>query len=294
MPVYLVDSEKVSLKPVKTTEDFADLLRCGPMDLDELESDLMTLDQQPVPIIHHFAPGVYMREARLPAGCLILGHKQTKPHLDVMLTGRVSMDNGMEIKAPMTFTGTPGRKCGVIHEDTVWLNIYATDEQDIGTLESMFMEKSEAAINQEKMQACRITDDVLAARLDFDKMLVDLSVSRDQVETMSHYMEDRIRLPWGAYRFRTALSPIHGQGVFASAEIKAGELIGPANVTGKRTVLGWGVNHSGKPNSKMVPTAYGIALIAHRDILGNRGGLFGDEITVDYRESRKVALCLAQ
>jgi hypothetical protein len=44
----------------------------------------------------------------------------------------------------------------------------------------------------------------------------------------------------------------------------------------------------------MVPTAYGIALIAHRDILGNRGGLFGDEITVDYRESRKVALCLAQ
>lgn len=295
MTIYRVEGDQAVVKPIRTSWDLAELLSVYPVDLEELEQDMMKVEQQSVPVIHHFGPGVYMREARLNAGNILIGHKQVFPQSNVMLTGRVTMDNGTELVAPMSFTGGPGRKCGVIHEDTAWLNIYATDEQDIGTIESIFLDKSEAALAQEKRISETKTSESLAANEDFGKMLSDLGVSAYEVETMSNYQEDRIKLPWGAYAFRTAPSPIQGQGVFATAPIAENDLIGPANIRGKRTVLGWGVNHSGTPNAKMVKCPTGINLVATRAIGGNLAGLLGEEITVDYRQARKVALsCLQQ
>lgn len=293
MAIYQVNEDRVSLKPITTTEDFADLVSFMPVDLDELESDLLTLTDNPtqIPVIHHFAPNMYMREVRLHAGNILLGHKQKLPHLNIMLTGRVTMDTGATLTAPMAFTGAPGRKCGVIHEDVVWLNIYPTDEQDVGKLEVMFLDKTDVALAQEEATANEITEDVLAARADFEVMLHDLHVTRELVAAMSTRTEDRALLPWGAYRFRAAPSPIAGEGIFASAPIAAGETIGPANVRGCRTVLGYGMNHSGEPNARLMSRGEDLVVVATRDIRGNVSGRFGDEITVDYRESRKVASC---
>lgn len=293
MPTYQVQDERV-LMDVRTSEELAILLSSAPVDMEELELDMLTLDQQPVPIIHRFGPGVYIREAHLRAGLILMGHAQKGPQQNVMLTGRVTMADGTELTSPMAFVGGTGRKCGVIHENTVWLNIYATDEQDIGVIEGMIFNKSEAAITQEWVRASEITNDVLVAREDFQKMLIDLGVSAESVATMTAYDGDRRCLPWGSYSFRTAPSPIHGNGVFASANIGKGDIIGPANIHGKRTVLGYGVNHSGSPNARMVMCGEGLDLIAIREITGNRGGQFGEEITVDYRESRKAALCLVR
>jgi len=287
------DEGQAALKSAMAAEGLAALISFAPMDLDELESDLLTLTENPtqIPIIHHFMPGIYMREARLLAGCVLLGHKQAFPQSNIMLSGRVTMDSGTTLTAPMAFTGPAGRKCGVIHEDVAWLNIYPTDEQDIGKLEASFLVKTPVALAQEDATANEVTDAVLAARADFEVMLHDLSVTRELVSTMSAFTEDRIPLPWGAYRFRTARSPIAGEGVFASAPISAGETIGPANVRGCRTVLGYGMNHSGEPNARLVIRGEDLVVVATRDIQGNSSGRFGDEITVDYRESRKVASC---
>ena len=293
MTIYRVDENgEASVKPIVTTFDFAELMNVHPVDLEELEQDFMTLDQEPVDVIHHFYPGIYMREARLPKGCFLIGHKQAKPHLNLMLNGYVGFLGGGEAKGPFMAVGEPGRKCGVIHEETAWYNIYATDETDIGTLESMFLEKSDAAIAQEIELAQAETDETVAARADYLSMLLDLDVTHEMVSAMSAYKDDRINLPWGAYKFRSAPSPIHGNGVFASARIEAGETIGPANINGKRTVLGYGINHSANPNAYAVATHGGISVVAKRDITGNRAGVFGEEITMDYRQSRKVALCL--
>lgn len=294
MPVYQVNEDRVSLKPINTTMDFAELMTMGPIDLDELERDMLTLEQEDVPTIHRFAPGVYIREVRLPAGRFIIGHKQKTHHLNVMLTGRVTMSEGAELVAPLAFVGGPGRKAGVIHEDTVWLNVYATDERDIGTLEDLFLDKSDEAKAKEKEWSSVHTKDVEDARLDYWKMLEDLGVTHELVTSQSGYAGDRIPLPWGAYSFRSATSPIHGQGIFATAPIEAGDVIGPANINGCRTILGYGINHSGSPNAKMVRFGNGINVVALAKIGGSRAGKLGDEITVDYRESRKVALCLAQ
>lgn len=293
MTIYRVDENgDASVKPIVTTFDFAELMNVHPVDLEELEQDFMTLDQQPVDVIHHFYPGIYMREARLPKGCFIIGHKQAKPHLNLMLNGYLGFLGGGEAKGPFLAVGAPGRKCVVVHEDTAWYNIYATDETDVGTLESMFLIKSDAAIAQEIALAQAETDETRSARADYLLLLGDLDVTHEMVKAVSEYKEDRISLPWGAYRFRTAPSPIHGEGIFASARIDAGEVIGPYDINGKRTVLGYKINHSGDPNAEAVITRDGINVVAKRTIAGNRASVFGEEITVDYRQSRKVALCL--
>jgi len=294
MPVYQVIEDRVNLKEVRTVSDFVDLISLADVDLDELEADMIQVNQEEVPIIHHFAPGIYIREARFNAGDFVIGHKHRCPHLNVMLDGKLTMANGLEVTAPTMFVGGPTRKAAVMHTDCVWLNIYATDEQDVGKIENMFMEKSATAIAQECDMVSLTNCEVLDSISDFDKMLDDIGLSRDQVESLSACQEDRVPLPWGAYKFRSAMSPIHGNGVFASAKIKAGETIGPANIAGCRTVLWYGVNHSGNPNAKMVMRGHGLDLIATRDISGNRGGRLGDEITVDYRESRREALCLVR
>jgi hypothetical protein len=46
----------------------------------------------------------------------------------------------VEVVAPMTFVGKPGRKVAYILEDVIFQNIYSTDETDIEKLESMFVE----------------------------------------------------------------------------------------------------------------------------------------------------------
>lgn len=294
MPVFLVEDERVMMRPITSTEELGQLMGSAPIDLDELEVDMLTLDQMPVPIFHHFAPGVYIREMRAPKGSVIIGHKHTVPHLNIVLCGSATMGNGRIISAPAAFTAAPGRKCAVFHEDTSWLNVFATEEQDVGKLEEMFMEKSESALAQEQMRAETITDDVRAAHADFASMMVELGITAELVHEMSQRDEDHTKLPWGVYKFRTAPSPIGGNGVFASADFSEGEVIGPATVMGMRTVLAYGVNHSGRPNAKIVRGPRGINLVAARAIGGNLGGVFGEEITVDYRESRKVILCVEQ
>ena len=293
MTIYRVNQDgEATVRPIVTTFDFAELMNVYPVDLEELEQDFMGQEQEPVDVIHHFYPGIYMREARLKAGCFMIGHRQSLPHLNLMLCGHVGFLGGGEARGPFLAVGMPGRKCGVVHEDTSWFNIYATDETDIGTLESMFMAKSDAAIAQEARLACAETPEIQAARADYLAMLDALGVTHEAVHAAPNYPGDRIPLPWGAYKFRSAPSPIHGNGVFASAAIREGETIGPANLNGCRTILGWGVNHSGTPNAEAVAFGGGINIVAKRDITGNRAGIFGEEITVDYRQTRKVALCL--
>lgn len=293
MPIYQVNEDQVTVKPIKTTMDFAELMTMAPIDLDELERDMLTLDQEDeTPTVHRFAPGIYIREVRLPAGRFLIGHKQRFPHLNIMLTGHVTMSNGLDLVAPMEFVGTPGRKAGVVHEDCVWWNVFATDETDIGKLEELFFDKSEDAKAKELEWSSCVTEDIERAQADYLAMLDDLGVTHELVEAQSGYMDDRVRLPWGAYRFRSAPSPIHGNGIFATAPIEPGELIGPGNINGFRTVLGYGMNHSGEPNAKAELSRHGINIVATKSISGSKAGKLGDEITVDYRDSRKVAICL--
>lgn len=259
-----------------------------PLAIPEMERMMLELPQEPAPVIHRFGPGIYIREVMLPGGTFAIGHEQTTEHLNVMLKGKVHMADGTTLTAPMIFVGKPGRKAGFIEEDTVWLNIYATEETDVEKLEATYLRKSEVF----KEHTDPMNDH--AAQEDFLQMLDDLGVTAELVAEQSQNESDQIPMPHGSYKFQVAHSPIHGRGVFSCGGYEAGEVIGEANIKGFRTPLGRYTNHSGTPNARMVRHASGINLVALRPIEAQKGGQLGEEITVDYRQARMEALqCLA-
>jgi len=116
-------------------------------DLSFVEVLLLSLPQVDAPIAHYFGPGIYIREAIMPAGSIAIGHRHKHEHLSLIIKGAVAMtdENGevMIKRAPMQFLSPPGRKLVRVLEDCVFWNIYATEERDIEKLEDMLFEKSD-------------------------------------------------------------------------------------------------------------------------------------------------------
>jgi hypothetical protein len=261
------------------------------LSIPEIETRLLDLPQVDCPVIHRFGPGLYIREVRLPAGCVIVGHRQRYEHMNIFLQGRLTMLNPdgstMELSAPMMFTGAPGRKCGYIHEDVVWLNIYPTTETDVETLESTYLDKSPVWLDKNR-QLEDSKSDRAEDVMDYHRMLGELGITESQVREESECTDDLVPLPLGGYKIAVSRSRIEGKGVFATAQIDPGEIIAPAKLGEKRTPVGRYTNHSAWPNAIMKEYNGDIYLVATRPIHGCQGGFLGDEITTDYRKTLRI------
>jgi stress-induced morphogen len=259
--------------------------------LDQVEAAMLQMPQAECPVVHHFGPGVYMREVTLKARTLAIGHAQKKEHLNIMLTGAVSMvDNGQVkiVKAPLIYVGKPGRKVGYVLEDTVWLNVYSTDETDIEKLEEMFLDKSETwKLHNESMLKLE-HDKHQADRNHFKALIESAGFNEEMVRQQSENEDDQMPMPEGYAWVTVRPSAIEGKGVFLSSPFSAGAIIGPARVGGKRTPLGRSTNHSMTPNARFIKNGDDIWMIALRDIDGCRGGDQGEEVTVDYKQSLQL------
>jgi hypothetical protein len=103
---------------------------------------------------HYFGPKLYIKEATMPAGSVIIGKPHKVEHMCVMLQGKMVIvhEDGSkdELVAPMTFVGKPGRKVAYILETVVFQNIYATEETDIEKLENMFIENTQLTLEEGK------------------------------------------------------------------------------------------------------------------------------------------------
>ena len=260
-----------------------------PVDVASLEREMLSLNQESCDVVHSFGPGIYVRQVTLKAGIFAVGHRQKQEHLNLMLTGKVTVieDDGThkDLVAPLMFTGQPGKKVGYVHEDCVWLNIYATDERDIGKLEEMFLDKSEAWADSQKLLSCERAED----RADFLAVLQEVGISEELVREQSENPDDQIQFPPGSYKVKVGRSNIEGSGLIATGSFGAGEFIAPARINGLRTPAGRYTNHSKTPNAEMRLMFGGnIALVSLRCISGCMGGNDGEEITVDYRQALAV------
>lgn len=257
--------------------------------INTIESEMLKREQVDCPVIHHFSPGLYVRELNMKAGIFALGHRQKKEHLNIFLKGKVEMinDDGTTsiLSAPMIFTGKPGRKAGYVLEDVVWLNVYPTNVTDVKTLESMFLDKSPIWENSQITQDERVED-----KEDFLKAINEYGFSEEIVREQSENIDDQIPFESGSYAVAVFPSNIEGLGLFATATFKNGDIIAPARIRGKRTPAGRFTNHSKKPNAIMKEIDDNIFLVATSKINGCKGGIIGDEITIDYRESLKLVL----
>jgi hypothetical protein len=93
-----------------------------------------------VPVVHYFTPGLYCREIYMPAGVTLTSKIHKTEHLFIISKGRctVATEHGtMELEAPYTGITKPGTKRAlVIHEDTIWTTMHATDLTDVDEIEA--------------------------------------------------------------------------------------------------------------------------------------------------------------
>jgi hypothetical protein len=260
-----------------------------------LEAAFLEQPQVDCPVVHRFGPNIYIREVTIPAGTLSIGHYQTTTHLNVMLKGRVIMvsEDGSktELVAPQTFVTGPGRKIGYILEDMVWQNIYATNETDVEKLETTLLNKSQTWQEHQKNQQLLLSFDHSEDVADYYLAIAEYGFDHETVQNQVQNLDDQIDLPHGGYKIMVAPSKIEGKGVFATGTIKAGEIIAPARIAGKRTPVGRYTNHSKNPNAKMILLDNGdVNLVAAMPIVGCKGGNLGEEITIDYRQALSLAI----
>lgn len=108
---------------------------------DTILKEGLDVGPQSCPVQHHFAPGAYGREMRLPAGLVVVGKIHKHAHINVLSQGHVRVfteqEGEMEIKAPCTFVSSPGTKRVVlVLEDTVWTTVHVTDKTDLAEIEA--------------------------------------------------------------------------------------------------------------------------------------------------------------
>lgn len=124
------------------------------LDIETLEERCLLQDQADCPVQHHFGPGVYMREVFLPAGALVIGHAHREASMNIMLKGEMVLlvDGQVSVvRAPFMTVSQPGRKVAYVLEDTVWMNVHATEETDIAKLEARYVDKSPAFRAQQRL-----------------------------------------------------------------------------------------------------------------------------------------------
>jgi len=263
--------------------------------VEALESRMLDFPQVECPVVHHFGPGIYIREVTLPAGSLAIGHAQRFEHLNIMLRGAVVMvgDDGQlhTLRAPLIFVGKPGRKMGYVLEDTVWQNVYATEERNVDILEDTFLDKSATWRSHDEVAkqlqfAARHED-----RQDFEALVKEAGFDPQIVRAQSENPSDQLSVDSEfAPKLTIRDSAIEGKGVFVSSPVEAGEIISPARLGGFRTPAGRYTNHAKVPNAFFFQIENGdIYLVALRRIGGCLGGDAGEEVTVDYRQALSLS-----
>lgn len=94
------------------------------------------------PHIDHFAPGLYLREFRMPAGSLVVGKTHRHAHPMLVTKGRaivVSVFGRQVVEAGHVSISQPGAKRVVLAlEDTVFITVHANpdDCRDLDVIET--------------------------------------------------------------------------------------------------------------------------------------------------------------
>lgn len=146
--------------------------------IDRLEATIVDhLSPIELETIHHFAPGLYARELRIPAGVMLTGKIHRTRHLNVVSKGIIAVwsesTGPMLVCAPATFVSEPGtRRIGFAYEDTTWTTFHPTDETDLDRLETLLIEpRPVAAIevnDQDRTAIERMISDLVSGVGDVD------------------------------------------------------------------------------------------------------------------------------
>jgi hypothetical protein len=105
-----------------------------------VEEALLKMPQVDLPLQHFFLPGVCVRVMTLPAGTLLTGKIHKQKHIAALIKGKLRLadgENASIIEAGYIGYGEAGiKRLGYAEEDSIFVNILATNITDIEELES--------------------------------------------------------------------------------------------------------------------------------------------------------------
>jgi len=113
--------------------------------MDRLECEIARTPEPETTLIHHFADGLYGRELHLPKGAILTGKTHRGRTLNIIPKGKILVSAVGEasrvIEAPACFVSEAGaRRAGLALEDTIWINVHASEETDLVKLEAQLIE----------------------------------------------------------------------------------------------------------------------------------------------------------
>ena len=124
----------------------------------DIEKIMRTMPQLDLPVKHHFSQGVYGRELFIPKGCVLTGKIHKYQQLNVLCSGELSVltEEGVKrVTPPFIIVSPPGTKrIAYAHEDSVWLTVHGTDEQDVDVIERHFIAQDET----EYLEFCKMLE----------------------------------------------------------------------------------------------------------------------------------------
>lgn len=108
----------------------------------------MDLGEDPFPLSHEFANGVYVRTMTAPADALLIGKIHRVEHFTAILSGDISVFSESatrRVTAPLIFLTPAGaRRVGYTHRETIWADIFHNPDniKDISILENLIFDKT--------------------------------------------------------------------------------------------------------------------------------------------------------
>lgn len=126
-------------------------------------------------------------------------------------------------------------------------------------------------------------------RADYVAFCQEYGFTEAELQRMTLYDQDQIPMPQGYDAVRLANSDLHGMGMFATRDVRAGEWLAPARFGLKRTPAGRYTNHARHPNCAFIQAGPDVpAAIADIWLVATEGVQAGEELTVSYRQAGQV------
>lgn len=102
------------------------------------------------PVEHIVNDGVYTRIMRIRKGSLLVGQIHLKSCVNIVASGDISLlteFGAKRVKAGFTGVSPPGiMKVGYAHTDTVFINVFRTEEKDLERIEAEIATKDFASL----------------------------------------------------------------------------------------------------------------------------------------------------
>ena len=124
----------------------------------------------------------------------------------------------------------------------------------------------------------------------FLQMAEDIGFTPSEIRAQSEDSGNLIPFPSGEGNgVRVGNSHIEGQGLFATVYFDTGDDLCPAAIAEMRTPAGRYINHSDEPNAYFRCEPTGRVIVVAKKAIRS-----GEEITVNYRQSKQAALLAHQ